>query len=316
MYLLDKATKVDEEVNTLRSYLINNGQVHYVTSAFEKWNKRRVVMSGVDMTDGGIVYDDQILHYENFQDFQQRQSFLISRGCTTVAVAPVVEYEKQIEQTFKRAKHAMASSTLDYVIGLTLPVKLLSPSVLRTCQGLRIPFIRVMFSSYQEMNVLPWTHLSQTLLTYPSVLVPCVHLSPPKKEAILIKEWLMRCSAFQIHTVSNLTPLDRWSKALLQKIGLYPQKGILLNGSDADYLLFSREDKHPDEVEKVVGEEKNVYDNREPAIVVIRGEMIKSNDNISLKPGFGRLVEIKRPGKFLSITEASGNDLQQQRTSS
>jgi hypothetical protein len=318
MYLLDRANKVDEEVNTLRSYLIKNGQIQYVTSTFDRWNKHRVIMKGTTMTSGRVFFDDKILSCHDFQEFQKKQSELISKGCTTVAVAPVVEYERQVEATVRRAKHAMASSTLDYIIGLTLPVKLLRPSVLRTCQNLRIPFVRVVFESFQEIRHLPWTHVSQTLLTYPTVLIPVVRCSSLKLEVALTKEWLSQCSSFQIHAAHSFQPFERWTKPLLQKVGLYPQKGPLLNGSDADYLLFHDENK-ADCVSidrKVATNEQNVYHEKEPVIVIVRGEIVKANDAFLLRPGYGRLIEILRPGKFLSISEASMNEQQQRQPSS
>ncbi|WP_227936202.1 hypothetical protein [Alkalihalobacillus deserti] len=310
MYLLDKATKVDEEVNTLRSYLIKDGQIQYTTSTFDKWNKSRVAMNGTLMTNGRITFDDQMLNCLNFRDFQEHQTQLITKGFTTVTVAPLVKYEKQIEAEFKRSKHALASSTLDFVIGLTLPINLLRTSVLRLCQNLRIPFLRIQIQSFNEIRKLPWTHLSQTLLTYPIVLIPVMEPSSMKLENVLTKEWETHCATFQIHTATSLQPLESWTKPLLQKVGLYPRKGTLLNGSDADYLLFHEENKnnHHFIEQKVAWEDQNVYHKKEPVIVVMKGEIVKSNDTISLRPGFGRLVEVVRPGRFLSLSEASDTD--------
>ncbi|MFC0559894.1 hypothetical protein [Halalkalibacter alkalisediminis] len=317
MYLLDKAMKIDEEVNTLRSYLIKDGQIQYVTTTFDKWNKSRVSMKGILMTNGRITFDDQILGCESFHEFQTRQKELIKNGFTTVAVAPLVEYERQIEAEFKRAKHALASSTLDYVVGLTIPVCLLRTSALRLCQNLRIPFLRITLKSFNDIKKLPWTHLSQTLLTYPIVLVPEIETSSTKLKSVLLKEWELHCANFQIHTAPSLQPLKNWSKPLLQKVGLFPQKGILLNGSDADYLLFHEESSksHYSVDQKVARVDQNVYHEKEPVIVIVKGEIVKSNDTFSLRPGFGRLVEVVRPGRFMSLSEASSTDQLHQQSS-
>ncbi|MDT8860000.1 hypothetical protein N0O92_07120 [Alkalihalobacillus sp. MEB130] len=313
MYLLDKATKIDEERNEMRSYLIDDGQINYVTNSFGKWNKQRVDMSGTLMTNGRIMYDNELINCEDFQAFQDRQSYLIKKGCTGVAVAPEVKYECDMEAVIKRAKHAMASSTLDYVVGLTFSATLLRPEVLRKCQNLRIPFVRVVIQSFEQIRTLPWTHLSQALLTYPTVLIPEIAPDSKRLEAVLLKEWVKNCSEFQIHTSEPLDILVSWKKSLLQKVGLYPLKGVLLSGSDADYLLFTddRNERVHAIDQKVAPKETIVYHEREPVIVVIKGEIVKANETISLKPGYGRLIDINRPGRFLSLSDLSDSTEQQ-----
>ncbi|ARK30322.1 hypothetical protein [Halalkalibacter krulwichiae] len=307
MYLLDKAIRVEDCKRTLRSYLIKDGQIQYVTKTFEKWNKRRVAMNGIAMADGRVMFDDGILKCTDFHGFQKRQIELIRKGCTTIAAAPNVKYEKDIEAELKRAKHSMASSTLDYTIGLTIPIKLLRPSLLRVCQQHRIPFLKVQIESFSDIKHLPWTHISQTLLTYHSVLIPDFNLVSEKFKDLAFKEWMRCCERFQIHTDAPMQSLKRWSKTSLQKVGLYPKKGVLLNGSDADYLLFHiNETQNQISLEQNVARQaQNVYDEKEPVIVVLKSEIIKSNEQITLRPGFGRLVEVKRPGRFLSLSDVS-----------
>ncbi|GAE25067.1 hypothetical protein JCM9140_1037 [Halalkalibacter wakoensis JCM 9140] len=314
MYLLDKVVKVDEEKDKIRSYLINEGQIQYVTTAFEKWNKQRVNMSGTIMTNGRIMFDEHLLTSQDFQAFQDRQSHLIEKGCTAVAVSQKVQYEREIDSDFKRAKHAMANSTLDYLVGLTLPISLLRPAVLRKCQNLRIPFVRIEIESFQQIRSVPWTHISQTLLTYPTVLIPVISSSVLRLEAALLKEWENHCMDFQIHTHNPLTAMEKWEKPLLQKVGLYPLKGMMLAGSDVDYLLFYEDagDHLYDLDQKVAHKQRISYDKKDPAIVVIKGEIVKANESISLKPGYGRLIEVKKPARFLSLSHFSDMMPQQQ----
>ncbi|KHF40326.1 hypothetical protein [Halalkalibacter okhensis] len=314
MYLLDKVIKIDEERNETRSYLIENGQINYVTTSFDKWNKQRVTMSGILMTNGRVMYDDKLLESKDFQDYQNRQSLLIKKGCTAVAVAPKIQYAREIEAVFKRAKHEMASSTLDYVVGMTIPISLLRPAVLRVCQQFRIPFVRVEIQSFQQLKAIPWTHISQTLLTYPTVLIPVIAPSSDRLEIALLKEWMAYCSNFQIHTTDPLEVLTCWNKPLLQKMGLYPNKGTMLAGSDADYLLFRDERKdHIQSIDqKVARGDRIVYYEKEPDVVVLKGEIVKTYETISLKPGYGRLIDVIRPGRFLSLQDVSAEAYQQE----
>lgn len=308
LYLLDRAIKLDEEFNSLRSYLIDNGQVNYVTTTFNKWNKGRVCMSGTRMLNGRILLDDFILQTDQFEDFQERQKELIQKGCTTLAVAPKVQYESEIDSEYKRTIHNLASSTLDFVIGLTIPATMLRSEVLRKCQQLKIPFLRVIIDHENELERFHWTHLSNTLLSYPLTIIP-MFKTPSKK---IEERWRGFCSYYGIHTSAEIIHEEIWNKALLQKTGLYPQKGALIGGSDADYLLFAEDSRATSSsIEKVATEGHIVYHKKEPDVVVLKGEIVKVYDSILLKPGFGKKIQVVRPGRFLSLIDIESNDQQQ-----
>lgn len=305
MYLLDRAWKVEEKTSGTRSYLIENGQVRYVNETFHKWKRQRVAMTGTIMMNGRVMLADSLLSCQDFATFQQKQKELIKKGCTTVAVAPIVKYERQLDSIFKRAKHTMASSTLDYIIGFTLTTNLLRPSVLRRCQHHRVSFIRIVVRSFDELDQLPWTHLSQTLSTYPTVLIPVLDEHSPRTGASLLEAWTSYCTLYRIHTSPPLAENEVWQKHMLQKAGLYPEKGAMLVGSDADYLLFLADNKETihSKIQKVARDECFVYHKKDPAVVILKGTMIKAGESISLKPGFGRCVQVKRPGRFLALDE-------------
>ena len=203
MYLLDQAVKIDEEKNHVRSFLIEDGQVRYVTKSFERWSKKRIALNGTIMTNARTMYDESLLDCCHYNQFQQVQKDLIKQGCTTVIVAPFVQFEKAIEAEYKRAKHALASSTLDYVVGLSMPVQLLRTEIIRKCQQLHIPLIRISISSLAELQKLPWTHLSQTLLPYPVVFVPVIECRT--NTHVLLKAWMSYCENYHIHTLNKLS---------------------------------------------------------------------------------------------------------------
>ncbi len=306
MYLLDQATKVEEGRHLIRSYLIENGQVRYVNESFGKWKGLRIAMSGTIMMNGRVVLDESIVDYQDFPAFQRRQIELITKGCTTVAVAPHVPYERQLDSIYRRTRHAMVSSTIDYLIGFTLMLKRLTPRFIRHCQKVRVPFIRILLHSHAELNNLPWTHISQALTAYPIVLIPVVSEYSSKMQESLLAAWTNFCSSYRIHTSPPLEGNEVWNKGLLQKVGLYPEKGRMLIGSDADYLLFIDHHKETFDFkhQKVARNERIVYHEKDPMVVIIKGNVIKAGEKISLKPGYGRCLQVKRPGRFLTLDDS------------
>ncbi|TWI58869.1 hypothetical protein [Halalkalibacter nanhaiisediminis] len=305
MYLLDQAEKVEENSSYKSSYLIDNGQVRYVSKTFQQWNKQRVVMSSIIMMNGRVMLSNELTLSHDYSIFQQQQNDLIKKGCTTVAVASYVPFERQLDSIYKRTKHAMASSTLDYIIGFTLPLKLLSPQVLRRCRHLRVPFVRIVINSVAEIEELPWSHLSQTLSSYSTVVIPVIEEESPKIRTSILSTWTSYCAAYRIHSSPPLEDHEVWRKAMVQKVGLYPEKGAMLVGSDADYLLFinNKTETVFSKDQTVARKELFVYHEEDPFVVILRGHVIKAGHVISLKPGFGRCIQVKRPGRFLSLDD-------------
>ncbi|MCM3718923.1 hypothetical protein [Fictibacillus phosphorivorans] len=67
----------------------------------------------------------------------------------------------------------------------------------------------------------------------------------------------------------------------LKLLGIYPQKGGLFSGSDADYCLLSTE-----------GMEEKVMS------VVVRGTIVHSESQNENKQGYGKEIVITQPRRF------------------
>ncbi|WP_088102197.1 hypothetical protein [Halalkalibacter urbisdiaboli] len=309
MYLLDQVKKLENGTLTPRSYLISNQKIQYVNKSLDKWNQRRLNLAGFVLNKGNVMTDDDILGME-LAPFQIQQRQLLQKGCTTVVVFTQVNYERQMSSQLKKAKHQMTNSSLDFLIGLKMPIGILRPTVIRNCQKNRVPVLKVQVNSVNELNQVPWTHIAQAMLTYPVVLLLDTHDCQKKEQAALESSWNWYCRKYRIPTDKVPNHQIPWSKPLIQKTGLYPLKGELIIGSDTDYMLFlEREISSIDNSQALSVDESTEldYDEREPNIVVLRGRILKVNDDYSLVPGYGCHIQVIKPGRFVPITEAHGN---------
>jgi dihydropyrimidinase len=86
--------------------------------------------------------------------------------------------------------------------------------------------------------------------------------------------------------------------------GLYPRKGTIAVGSDADIVVFDPEKRHTISVERHHSNiDYNLYEGTEvvgaPEVVLVRGQVVVENDELLGEPGTGQFVKRARFGQNL-----------------
>ena len=91
--------------------------------------------------------------------------------------------------------------------------------------------------------------------------------------------------------------------------GLYPRKGTIAPGSDADIVVFDPDKRHLITVETQHSKsDYNLYEGTEvtgsPEVVLLRGSVIVENGELVVEPGIGQFVERAAFGQELLPTAA------------
>jgi dihydropyrimidinase len=86
--------------------------------------------------------------------------------------------------------------------------------------------------------------------------------------------------------------------------GLYPRKGTIAVGSDADIVVFDPENRHTISVERHHSNiDYNLYEGTEvvgaPEVVLVRGQVVVENGELVGEPGTGQFVKRARFGQNL-----------------
>ena len=109
-------------------------------------------------------------------------------------------------------------------------------------------------------------------------------------------------------TLNRMVELVSTNPAKL--FGLYPRKGTLAVGSDADIVVFDPEKRvtisaatHHSRVDYNLYEDTDVIGS--PEIVLLRGNVLVENDELVASPGIGRYVKRAKFGQELAPTGAS-----------
>ena len=98
--------------------------------------------------------------------------------------------------------------------------------------------------------------------------------------------------------------VDLLSTNAAKLFGLYPRKGTIAPGSDADIVIFDPEKEHTISAKTHhSAADYNLYEGTTvvgaPEIVMLRGTVLVSNDELVAEPGVGRFVKRARFGKQL-----------------
>ena len=80
--------------------------------------------------------------------------------------------------------------------------------------------------------------------------------------------------------------------------GIYPQKGVIQVGSDADVVIVDMEKEYVIEAEKLHSKQVTPFDGfkvkGKPVLTMVRGEVIMENGQVIGKPGYGKFVTSSR----------------------
>jgi dihydropyrimidinase len=93
---------------------------------------------------------------------------------------------------------------------------------------------------------------------------------------------------------------------------MYPRKGTIAVGSDADIVVFDPEKRHTISAQTHHSNiDYNLYEGTEvsgaPEAVLVRGQVIVEGDRLVGKPGDGRFVKRARFGEELPSTARTGD---------
>ncbi|KAA0550250.1 hypothetical protein FZW96_02625 [Bacillus sp. BGMRC 2118] len=295
-YVINNANVKKENELITCSLSVKNNKIEYIKSHMNNVNFMKMDVSPYLLTPGHVMLDFKIEQLTTIQSFKEHMKQLVRKGCTTALVGVSVKYESELKQKVKKIQQHMINSPIDYCICIKVPIRALTPSLIRQCKRLKIPAIFVELKE-EELYSTVWGWIRESLYPYFLSIIPIWTADYSKnKSKRLTAEWKGLLEEEKIPTVP-ICPKEGEPLAVnvLRKIGISPLKGELRIGGDVDYNLYkrkSREFANQDEVN---------YDMDSPVITVHKGRNIKVGNEFYINPGYGDQLCIKVPG-FYSAT--------------
>jgi hypothetical protein len=248
------------------------------------------------MTPSFVLLDTRIPLNASFQEFRKYmvENFLL-KGCTTLLTCSSITYESELTEKMKETKTTLISSPIDFLIGVKISLRLLTPSFIRKCKKERVPAIFIDIEDIDELTNIPWGWIREALFPYNCPLVPIISNYLKKDAKRALSKWKDIMENEKIPAILEEMKEDHpLSVQVLNKIGLFPQKASLLHGAEVSYNLYlkAREIINVDEVELFH------YHSDRLLVTVNKGKVVRAGAEVLFKPGYGEYVRVRTPSYF------------------
>ena len=295
-YIIENANILKEKKLHKTSLLVEKGRISMMRSDFNRYKHMRMNFDSYIMTPPPVLL---IKEFPSHLSFQEMKHFYINeiilKGCTVFLTAARVHLEHELTSEIKRLKMKLINSPVDYVIGVRIPVRLLSPSFLRKCRREKVPAIFVDVCDEQELRRLPWGWLREAMFPYNSPLIPIFHGEIEKSLKQLKALWKETLEKERIPAIyEEIKENEPIPLPILSKIGIIPLKANIQQGTELSYNLY-----HTDAQIRYIEEDGLFHYHRNKLIITVhKGEVITAANKVYFRPGQGEHVEIKTPSFY------------------
>lgn len=296
MYIIENANLLkDMQLNT-RSFLISENRITKIGSHFNHYRMIKMDAGPYIMTPTFVLFNSNIPQIGSFQELKTcLLEECILKGCTTLFTYVSVSYENELSVKITKLKTALLSSPIDFIIGVRVPIRLITPSFIRSCKKEKIPAIFVDLQNPDELEEIPWGWIREAMFPFNSPLIPLISSEQKKEVKTVLSKWKGIMNRENIPALyDELKENQPLTVTILNKVGLYPQKASLMCGMELSYNLYTK----TKEIQNV--DEVNLFHYHGDRLVVTvhKGKVLRAGDEVLFKPGNGEHVRVRTPSYF------------------
>jgi hypothetical protein len=296
MYIIENANLLkDKQLNT-RSFLISENRITKIGSHFNHYRLIKMNAAPYIMTPSFVLFNANIPHLGSFQELKTCLiQECILKGCTTLFTYVSVSYENELSAKINQLKTALLSNPIDFIIGVKVPIRMITSSFIRKCKKEKISAIFVDLQNPDELEKVPWGWIREAMFPFNSPLIPLISSEQKKEVKNVLSKWKGIMKRENIPALyDEIKENQPLTVTILNKIGLYPQKASLMCGMELSYNLYSK----TKEIQNV--DEVNLFHYHGDRLVVTvhKGKVLRAGDEVLFKPGNGEHVRVRTPSYF------------------
>ncbi len=296
-YIIENVSILKEdELWTEQSILIEENKIAGLQKSFKQYRLMRMNAEPFIMTPSYALLDTNLPLAASYQTFKAYMiEHFLAKGCTTLLTYVSVSFQSELIKKVNDVKTALISCPVDFLIGIRVPLKLVTPELIRICKKERIPAIFVEVINSKELEAIPWSWIREALFPYNCPLIPILLENKQKNIKEIQKKWteIMRKEKIPAlyQEVKEKIPL---SAAVLNQIGVYNKKLSLNHGAEVNYNLYLKDN----EIKNVDTRQLFLYHSNRLVITVHKGKVIRAGEKVQFKPGNGEFVKVITPAYF------------------
>lgn len=292
-YIIENANILKGDQLSTNSLLIEQNRILQLKRSFHM-NHVRMDASPFIMTRPHVMFAENI-PLPSKQGTEYYTHEFILKGCTTFVTYVSLTYEEEFFSKLAKRRNQLAASPIDFVVGVKIPLRLLTTSLIRKCKREKVPMILIKVENKEELLEKPWGWLREAMFPYFPLLIPVFAEENPQSREEKEALWDKIMSREKIRAISvDLQHGSLVPDIVQREMGLYPLKGNLHPGGEVSYNLYI-----PKDVTKIVDESALFhYDNSRLLFTIHKGMVIRAGKKINYRPSFGNEVEIKTTGYF------------------
>jgi hypothetical protein len=295
-YIIENANVLDGKKFTITSFLIKQDKIASILPSTAKLKHMRMDAKAFIVTPTYVMYDPNIPEGGPFREI--KNYFLeqfIKRGCTTVLTTADILFESEFSVKMKRKHTSLFTSPIDYIVAVKIPVRLLTPSFIRKCKKEKVPAIFVEMYKPDELDHVPWGWIREALFPYNPPLVPVFAFEGEKERQRVKEKWMKIVLKEKIPSLKDEIQANvPIPKQDLAKIGIYPLKGGLQQGSEISYNMYVKDH----ECRQVDEMNLFLYHNHRLVVTMHKGKIIRTGEKAFFRSGFGEKVTVKMPSFY------------------
>lgn len=296
-YIIENAYVLDDKTISKAAFLIKQDKIASRLASVKRLTHMRMDTSSFIMTPTYVFLEHQLPENKPFQEVKQHYlDHFINKGCTVILTTASIDYESQFHQQMKLKQSQLCTSPIDYSVAVKIPIRLLSPSLIRKCKKVKVPAIFVSIKNRDELTSAPWGWIREALFPYNCPLIPIFDVDPSEHKQ-LRDAWKKITTKEKLPSICDeLKEQQPIPKCDLAKMGIFPIKANLLQGGEISYNMYMMdpESMRVDELDMFH------YYNHRLVITVHRGNLIRTAGKTHFRSGFGEEVKVTKPS-FYSI---------------
>ncbi|SDY87546.1 hypothetical protein SAMN05421736_10453 [Evansella caseinilytica] len=273
-----------------REVWIENGRVRYASQQLNRAGTYKLAADQFEVVPGMIALDDKLAEAFRNGDGISYVKRLLLFGITSFIHLIKTEYHHQFSEKISLQRQLLNSCPVDYIHAVEIPLVKLTELWIRKLRQAAVPIVFLAAESVQDIEAIPWQRIVEAMFPKRMLIVCQPNVRTETEKRLILQAWKSKAEKFRINTFLQFPlPGQPVSKLLAQRIGLFPKKGSLVIGSDADYVMYGN---YPQEQRPPM---------RFPDIIVLKGRVVKAGNRWNFSEAAGEELTALMPEKFLPI---------------